>query len=953
MTDQDKRRELIERIIRRLNEHISIIESQKSEIITVDEINSVISKEIETLAIDFLPEEINEIRFKLQQRTMQVAPQNKSALLQSGRIKRWLSNKTPSWSKWKGYEDMLLNKSLSSQVISDNEEVIDNCIDMAGDPNREGPWECRGLVMGNVQMGKTLNFIGLINKAMDAGYHTIIVIGGHLKELREQTQERIDEGVVGKDSKALGGARANVITLGEEPFGVGAFGDGMLGRPHAMTTYNSDFSAIKMRSEGHNFTSSDPVIFVVKKNYKLLENLRNWIEEFSKNHKSVLDRPVLLIDDEADYASINTKKVGKAAAATNREIKNLLRIFNKKTYVGYTATPFANVFIREYTGQEDMVDDDLFPRDFMISMPIPDKYCGQDYFFPIENSSEHKNPVRNIPKRDYLGWIGLKHKKDVAVNGIPDSLKKAINCFLIVIAIRYLRGQKTEHNTMLVNVSRFNLVQKNVFFEIDSYLDNVRRAVKSSGAFEINKALENGLVKSLQESFESEYHECGFDFERILKQLYAVCKKVKLSLVNGLFEEMSGRGKSPLPYSDHKSEGYWVIAVGGLKLSRGLTLEGLSISYFLRNAAAYDTLTQMCRWFGYRPGYHDLCRLWITEESRDHYGTVATAIRQLYDDLKIMKAADATPKDFGMRVRSDDVSLLVTARNKMGTANRVTLNYNLWGKTFKKLRSHSSSEINSKNYNVIGNIISKISNFENIKNYDSGKNYLFKTVSYDSLIEIIKTTNYPMINPGSDTKPVLKALRAMKEKGLQAPDIVVFNIGKSSHPSQRKLNKKDRELASEKHDFFGLNLGLPNRSMKTRNKQIYSENSQIGDLSELEILFNKDELNAIKSEFENQGIEISYSSYQSKLVAPVMVIYIFAGLLIDEDDPESVSLAHSSHPTVNYSLYFPTKGAIQKDFFDGDSFYIHEMEAQESYLVNDVFRGAFEDDEDEDADSIL
>jgi hypothetical protein len=917
----------------RCNEELTTIESISNDAISTNQIDDVVADNYkyfaEKLNFTLSDEERRFVVYELNQRDVHVvAP----TTLRGNRVTRWMGDSPPDWKLWKDYENHLLRDKIARKVIWNNETVIDECIDLSGDPKRTGPWESRGLVMGNVQSGKTLNFIGLMNKAIDAGYHTVIVIGGHLKELREQTQERVDSGVMGRDSSKFG--RGNNIAITSEPFGVGK--SGLAGRPHHGTTFHNDFNATQTTALGVNYSLESPVVFVVKKNYKIINNLRDWIEAWQD--KSVRNRPMMLIDDEADYASINTKKSGEVAAATNKSIKQLLNTFSRKTYIAYTATPFANVFIPQFQGTDSQFDDDLFPRDFMAAMPIPENYCGQDFFFPEDSSEEESGPVRNIPEDVYTKWLDIKHKKDAEVEGLPPSLKEAVQTFVLVISIRMMRGYTSAHNTMLVNVSRFNDVQRAVAEELDSYMTEVRNAVRSNGAFELERALTNPILKDLNDCFVHEFGSCEFEFVDVLQNLEKITQKVKVSLINGLFKKFAVDKKaSPLPYADNKDEGLWVIAVGGLKLSRGLTLEGLSVSYFLRNAAAYDTLTQMCRWFGYRPRYEDLCRLWITSESEEHYYSAAKAIRQLYDDLKLMKAADRTPRDFGLRVLADEHTMLITARNKMGSAELVKTNYKLWGDTFKKLRSFADESKNIKNLNVIKNVVQDLLDKEAI-NIDkvSTKPYVLRDVSYDSLIKIVENTDYPEIHPRANVEPVSKALNALSAKGFKNPSIIIFNVGKSTHSKQELLSSEEYALASGDFDFCGFRVGLRNRTMQVKDGHIYSIKAQIGDNDDLKILFEGKE--ALKIGKFDSSVSMQ-TQHHNSIDSPVMVIYIFAAVITSKpkDDNKWAHLGHKHAPTINYSIFFPSKNIASNP--TAQSVNVPEMDVEQSYYHNEVMQG--------------
>jgi len=945
----DIRNKIIREFSDRCNGEITVKESNSNKEITADQIEEIVANNrayfSDSLGFTLTDSEYRYIIYELNQRDVHAVP---PTTLGAERVSRWLADSPPDWKFWEDYESHLLRKKIARDVVWNNEKVIDDCIDMAGNPNRPGPWESRGLVMGNVQSGKTLNFVGLINKAMDAGYHTIIVIGGHLKELREQTQERVDEGIMGRDSSKFG--KGSQIKVDSQPFGVANSKNGLTGRPHHGTTFHTDFTAAQASALGLNYSSNEPVVFVVKKNYKIINNLRDWIENWQD--KSVRDRPMMLIDDEADYASINTKKSGEIAAATNKAIKQLLKTFSRKTYIAYTATPFANVFIPQFSGTDEQYDDDLFPRDFMAAMPIPENYCGQDFFFPETSGEDEISPVRNIPVEEYTSWLDVKHKKDVEVEGLPPSLRRSVQTFVLVIAIRVMRGYTSAHNTMLVNVSRFNDVQRAVADELDRYLTEVRNAVKSSGALDLNRALDHNVIKELHDTFSFEFGDCEYDFPAVLEGLDLVTRKVKISLVNGLYKKFSQDKKSsPLPYATNEEQGLWVIAVGGLKLSRGLTLEGLSVSYFLRNAAAYDTLTQMCRWFGYRPGYQDLCRLWITDESEAHYYTAANAIRQLYDDLKLMKAADGTPRDFGLRVLADEHSMLITARNKMGSAELVSTSYKLWGGDFKKLRAFSDENKNISNLKIIGDVIDPLLKKQSIAiNKVSNKPYIIRDASYDSLIQIVKNTDYPINNPRANTEPVLRALKAMASRGLKKPSIIIFNVGKPRHPDQKNLCPEEYELASSDFNFCGFRLGLRNRKMTEKDGYIYSKKGVIGDSDDLSVLFEGKE--ALKIPEVDSSVSVR-AMHHNSIESPVMVIYIFAALIDNKasTDRPAVYLAHKNTPTVNYSIFFPSKSKASSSI--GKPMNVPEMEIEQSYYHNEVLSGISVSDEIDEDQEIL
>ncbi len=297
-------------------------------------------------------------------------------------------------------------------------------------------------------------------------------MAGLLNALRNQTQERIDEGFVGFDSSQ----QLEATTLEEKLTGVGNFYDpSNWHSPVPLTTNSQDFDrkiATQLRAQISQF--NEPVIFVLKKNVSILKNLIDWL----KSNNSELNRfPMLLIDDEADHASVNTNREDLDPTATNSRIRELLSLFEQSSYLGYTATPFANIFI-DPENDDDMLKDDLFPRDFIISLDTPSNYVGASRIFEEDGDLDI---VREV--NDYEDAIPLNHKKDEFPPFLPESLHEAVRTFILVKVIRNLRGQENSHNSMLINISRFTDIQSNVKWQIHEYLTELRDAVKTTMHF--------------------------------------------------------------------------------------------------------------------------------------------------------------------------------------------------------------------------------------------------------------------------------------------------------------------------------------------------------------------------------------------------------------------------------------------------------------------------------------
>ena len=578
---------------------------------------------------------------------------------------------------WDRYRRHLTQQGLPQSVVTTLDHVTDRILGLLQDPSTHGNWDRRGMVVGHVQSGKTANYTGLICKAADAGYKLIVVIAGVHNNLRNQTQRRIDEGFVGRDS-------ARLLSMKDEMFvGVGNFDHRR--RPVTFTNTSRDFNKATATSVGiplQNLT--EPAVFVIKKNSSTLRNLIEWLREHSATGGgSNIDEPMLLIDDEADNASINIRHGSGEASRINGHIRQLLQIFSRSCYVGYTATPFANIFIDPDTDDE-MLGEDLFPRSFIVSLDPPSNYFGASAVF-LENWDRH---IRNIDDND--DYLPMRHSQDIAVSSLPASLEDALRAFVVGRAIRLLRSHERQHCSMLINASRFMNVQSQLRNEIHARLDAIKGSCRIYGALSAAEALADTEIQALHDVWTREFSDTEFDWNHVQSRLHQSASPITVVEVNS-------RSSGTLDYIGNQQDGLNVIAVGGFSLSRGLTLEGLMVSYFLRNSMMYDTLMQMGRWFGYRPGYEDLCRIWMPEEAQGWYEHIAESIEELRGELRSMEASNATPADFGLKVRSHPDTLIVTARNKMGTGAQVVVNLGLSGKlveTHILLRDTTSLELN-------------------------------------------------------------------------------------------------------------------------------------------------------------------------------------------------------------------------------------------------------------------
>ena len=619
---------------------------------------------------------------------------------------RWLDAERAQGRRyWPRYRQHL-ESSWAPGSIDSLDRVTDRVLSLLEDPNREGAWDRRGLVVGHVQSGKTSNYIGLICKAADAGYKLIVVLSGLHKNLRSQTQMRLDEGFLGYETLPPQEAH----TRDFRTIGAGLIDPDPAIRPDYVTNRadNGDFNRTVANSLGIN-PGGRPLLFVVKKNVSVLRNLQSWVDRVADTRESETDRPIvrnvslLVIDDEADLASVDTRQQDFDEAgqpdpdhdptAINRRIRRFLFCFEKSAYVGYTATPFANIFIHERgtTGEEW---EDLFPRSFIMTLPAPSNYVGPVRIFGLEPDDDLANAVKPLPlhrpvtdhaeslhPREREGWMPPRHvnghlPRYEGLDDLPPSLRDAVYAFILSCAARRVRGHAGKHNSMLVHVTRFTVVQHAVFYQVKRLLQQLRRRLlRGEGA------LAATIVSDLRRMWEEDFvpttaairqqiddpEIVDVSWERVKEHLARVVSDISVREINGTAGDV-------LDYDTHHATGLNVIAIGGDKLARGLTLEGLTVSCFLRASRMYDTLMQMGRWFGYRSGYLDLCRLYTTPDLAEWFQHITEASEELHQEFDHMVAVGGTPKQYGLRVKSHP-ALMVTSRVKMRHGTEIQLSF--------------------------------------------------------------------------------------------------------------------------------------------------------------------------------------------------------------------------------------------------------------------------------------
>ncbi|NSZ85236.1 Z1 domain-containing protein [Agrobacterium tumefaciens] len=568
---------------------------------------------------------------------------------------------------WSALHEYLKTKGWHSDTIASLDRASTEVMSLLGNPARE-KIACRGLVVGYVQSGKTANMTAVMAKAVDAGYNLIIVLGGVTNKLRKQTQDRFEKDVLRHRT---------------------------LWQLYTTSEPNGDFvqppnGGFVMPAEGH------AQLVVMKKEGSRLKQLRRTI---SKTPKAVLRAlKVLLIDDECDQASVNSARGEFDITKINAEIRHILAALPAVTYVGYTATPFANVFINPYPyGNEDVLDD-LYPRDFITALDRPIGYFGAREVFgsdSAEADGDERDMIRILHDNDPDRLRPTSPKdKETFHPEMTESLEDATLWFLATCAIRRARGQEGEHMSMLVHSSP-NVRQHEYMSELIQNWIEERKSDLISGTGESTDRLRKVFVDERERTAPVGQDRIPEDFNVVLTHLPAVLEALSYPVENGETEDAFRL--------DYTGDPVTCIVVGGTVLARGLTLEGLCVSFFLRTSKQYDTLLQMGRWFGYRRGYEDLPRLWTTEDLASKFRSLAVIEEEIRQDIAIYRENRLTPRDFAVKVRSIP-GMAITAATKMRHALRTSMSFS--GKHVQTIRfDHHDSEVLGTNWSAASQLV--------------------------------------------------------------------------------------------------------------------------------------------------------------------------------------------------------------------------------------------------------
>ena len=840
----------------------------------------------------------------------------------SEEVEPWLSDEKANinFELWNRYK-MYMSENDPSFPINDLDDFTDKILDKCVNPKKAGSWDRRGMVVGHVQSGKTSNYVGLINKATDAGYKVIIIIAGTISSLRRQTQERIDSGYIGRNSSAFIREKENRIV------GVGKYSAGT-------DIYSLTSAYYKSGDEG-DFNQAvanrlnipigkNPVVFVIKKNKSILENLIDW---FSKdiNAKMIdgtpklFDVPALIIDDEADAASVNATKDIDEIKTINRLIRTLLNIFNQNTFIGYTATPYANLFIpQDYNealtttvkGKTYKIGEDLFPRDFIINIKAANNYIGAAKIFGYENPNPEltKEPLdifRAIDDYDppFLKTIN-RENKDNLPEYLPPSLERAIKSFILTCAIRRIRGHENKHNSMLVHVALLVKWIDRVAYLVNEKTREYKNAILSE---------DETLLQELKDLYETDFlpttenvlENIGYkdirvkthSWEEVKKEFKNAVSKIEVRSVHGTRSttNLEYHNIEEIDYNRYEN-GFSVIAVGGSRLSRGITLEGLSVSYYIRTTKMYDSLMQMGRWFGYRPGYVDLCRLFTTNQIFEWFNHITMATEEMRNDFDEMTAALQRPKDFRLKVRNHHGLLTITSVTKLHFSEKIEISFSGSNpQTYQLLKTKTAIE---NNFKALQNLVTALGlNDNNIKKINNKTRYLlYQNADIQPLYDFLNS--YTIEQPSIKNATISGYINEQAKNGK----IKEWSICIVSNTYDRvSIDYEGKEDRSKNEDVAKFNLQCANENVEmwcnVRNQKKNSRGSEYYLISKNQI----DQPTDRQVDLSVQNKDFTYDEIKKQRAEEKKGLLLIYAL----DERGTFFAERYKIPIVGYSLHFP------------------------------------------------
>jgi len=565
-----------------------------------------------------------------------------------------------------------VGEEAANKILASIDTASDRILDYLPNP-KQIAFKGKGLVVGYVQSGKTANFTAVTAKAADSGYKLIVILAGIHNNLRKQSQERLDAqlGITGSEVSHLW---------------------------HPLTNPVQDFPK-KMVSLLDNMQSQSNMIFlIIKKNVSILQNFKNWLQKSQRNTTESF--PLLMIDDEADQASpdITVKNPDTDPSRTNSLIRSILNLFPRSAYLAYTATPYANVLI------DLRNEDDLFPSDFIISLPKPEGYLGASEIFASAKAEVYFQPVNDDVDDDVI---------------ISEDMYNSVYSHIVAATARIKKDQQA-YTSMLIHDNRLKQRHQELFQELHEHISKLKTSLNSFQDY-FKKAYDS-VYSNLPES--AGVQKICFSFEDIWKTLPELLDHLRVIKVNSDGDELN------------YTQDHHVIAIGGDKLSRGLTLEGLITSYYTRESKQYDTLLQMGRWFGFRNNYEHLIRIFTTYEIVDRFKHLASVEEEMRDEIVRFEDEGRTPSEFPIRIKAHN-QMKITSPAKIGPHVHVVQGsysddtvQNIWMlfDDINKLRH---------NLDLFLTLIKSIGKAEEVQGM-----YFWKEIEFEKILTLLKGYNF-------------------------------------------------------------------------------------------------------------------------------------------------------------------------------------------------------------------
>ncbi|OAH13399.1 Z1 domain-containing protein [Streptomyces jeddahensis] len=654
------------------------------------------------------PDVVQRIRERHEQQTIRIKELEEPQAVILGNRDTWYTGPQAKDKCWPAIVDLLRKDGWPQEpAISALDDSSTRVVSLLNHP-KEKAFSTRGLVVGYVQSGKTTNFTSVMAKAADRGYKLFIVLAGIHNGLRRQTQARLVQQLV----------EPNPAMWSQ------------------LTGLDKDFTPQENPASYFGKNNKTHVLCVVKKNATVLRKLARWLEKASDYLK---DCPALIIDDEADQATVATKSI-------NPLILSMMSCLPRCAYVGYTASPFANLLI-------DPSAEDLYPKDFVVNLPKPMGHFGTEVLFgryaldgeDPEQVDDGYDMIRSIPEDD-VPCVRPETRADVEgfEPVITETLRRAVEYFWLVTAARRVRGTGNPHSTMLIHTSVNTAVHNSFEAPLAHLRDRSARSLSDANFLSRLRDLWEGETERVAAE---DFGETKVSFDRLVPELPGVLDSCRVIMDNSSSEARLDYENGPVV----------AIAVGGNTLSRGLTLEGLSVSYFVRSVSAYDTLLQMGRWFGFRNGYADLPRIWMTDELAEWFRHLATVETEMRRDIDIYMTEDETPLTFAVRLRTHP-ALRVTAAAKMRDAVTAASAYG--GQRVQTHYFHTNADwlrgnIDASRALVAASVASAVRTEERP---EEGR-YIFRDVPHDVVTDFLATYKFHEKSPENDADLIIDYIR--------------------------------------------------------------------------------------------------------------------------------------------------------------------------------------------------